>query len=55
MQDIDKSITASRKAYDSAFKKLTEGNGNILKRVKDIKALGINSSKTLPIEPVDEE
>ena len=55
MQDIDKSITASRKAYDSAFKKLTEGKGNILSRVTAIKSLGINSSKTLPIEPVDEE
>lgn len=55
MQDIDKSITASRNAYDNAFKKLTEGKGNILKKVKDIKALGINSSKILPIEPNDEE
>lgn len=51
---IDKNLNNTRKSYDEAMKKLTTGTGNILKRVNDIKALGVKNSKTLSIR-IDED
>ncbi len=54
MKVIDKSLNNTRNAYDNAMKKLTTGNGNLLKRISDIKELGAKTSKTLALNPSDE-
>ncbi len=48
MKNIDKGISATRKSYDDAFKKLNSGKGNIIKRLETIKAAGVTTTKSLP-------
>jgi DNA recombination protein RmuC len=55
MQEIGNKINATQNVYNEAFKKLSTGNGNILKRAQDLRALGIKTSKNLPKELLDEE
>lgn len=54
MTKIDKNIGEAKKAYDDAYKQLSSGKGNIIKRLEDIKNLGINVTKSLP-ENIDYE
>ena len=54
MQELGSKINATQKVYDEAFKKLSQGQGNIIKRTQDLKALGVKSSKNLPKELLDE-
>jgi DNA recombination protein RmuC len=53
MQELGNKINATQNIYNEAFKKLSTGNGNILKRAQDLKAYGIKASKTLPKELID--
>jgi len=55
MEGLGRKIEATQKTYDGAFKKLSSGTGNIIKRTKDIKALGIKTSKKLPKFAGDED
>ena len=55
MQELGSKINAAQNAYGEAFKKLSTGQGNILKRTQDLKALGIKASKALPKELTDED
>lgn len=48
MEDLGKKIGAVSGVYDQAFKNLTTGPGNILKRTQDLEALGVKASKALP-------
>ncbi len=50
MQDLGIKIGATQKVYDEALKKLSTGQGNVLKRTQDLKALGIKAAKKLPKE-----
>ncbi|MFH1158974.1 MAG: DNA recombination protein RmuC [Pseudomonadota bacterium] len=54
MQELGSRINATQNVYNEAFKKLSTGQGNILKRTQDLKALGIKTSKKLPKELSDE-
>ncbi|MCK5517994.1 MAG: DNA recombination protein RmuC [Alphaproteobacteria bacterium] len=54
MQELGSRINKSQEVYNEAFKKLSTGNGNILKRTHDLKALGIKTSKKLPKELAEE-
>lgn len=54
LQDVGSSLDKVREKYDDAFSKLSTGKGNILKRVEDIRALGIKTTKQLPIETREE-
>ena len=54
MQDLGGKINAAQGVYNEALKKLSTGQGNILKRTQDLKMLGIKSSKNLPKELVDD-
>ncbi|MDE6332264.1 MAG: DNA recombination protein RmuC, partial [Muribaculaceae bacterium] len=40
MQRIDKAISASKEAYDSAMNKLSEGKGNLINRAAALRELG---------------
>lgn len=54
MQNLGKRITTVSDAYDEAFKKLSTGAGNIIKRTEDLKALGLKAAKKMPIQLVED-
>ncbi len=45
---VGKQINASQESYKSAMGKLTEGRGNLISRVENLKALGAKTKKALP-------
>lgn len=47
MEGIGKNIKQSQNAYDSAFSKLVEGNGNLTKTAEKIKSLGAKANKQI--------
>lgn len=47
-QKVQKSLDAAQNAYNEAIKKLSEGNGNVLRTADKIRELGAKNSKTLP-------
>lgn len=47
-QKVQKSLDAAQKNYDEAYKKLSEGNGNVMRTADRIRELGAKASKTLP-------
>lgn len=47
MVKIEKSIDDSGKAYQAAINKLNSGNGNIIKRVENLKSLGAKTDKQI--------
>lgn len=53
VQELGSKINGAQNAYHEALKKLSTGQGNILKRAQDLKALGIKASKNLPKELLD--
>ena len=50
MQALGKSLGASQKSYDEAFKKLRDGRGNLVRQAGELKTLGAKASKSLPAE-----
>jgi DNA recombination protein RmuC len=56
MEDLGKKISAAQKAYSDTFEKLSTGQGNILKRTENLRALGVKTTKALPqFSDADEE
>jgi DNA recombination protein RmuC len=47
LEKLGKNIETTKNTYDSAFKKLGSGRGNLIRRVERIKELGANSSKEI--------
>ncbi|GAB2537764.1 DNA recombination protein RmuC [Rufibacter soli] len=47
LKDIGVNLDRSQQKYRAAMNKLTEGNGNLLKRVELLKKLGARTSKTM--------
>ncbi len=45
---IGNQINASQSSYKAAMNKLTEGKGNLIRRVENIKILGAKTNKSLP-------
>ncbi|MDX9881210.1 MAG: DNA recombination protein RmuC [Prolixibacteraceae bacterium] len=57
IEDMDKignSIDAARKNYDSAFNKLKDGRGNLIRSAEKLRALGAKTGKELPQKLSDE-
>jgi DNA recombination protein RmuC len=50
MEDIGKKLAGTQDAYSNAFKKLRDGQGNIIRRVENLKILGAKTTKSLPKE-----
>ncbi len=48
LQSADKALHSAQKAYDDAWKKLSNGTGNLLGRAQKIKAMGAKTTKQLP-------
>ena len=55
MQDIGRRLTGTQVAYGDAFKKLSDGQGNIIRRVENLKILGAKTTKALPKELLEVE
>ena len=55
MEDLGRKIGAAQDTYDKAFRNLSTGPGNILKRTKDLEALGVKTNKALPSAVEDGE
>lgn len=54
MQDLGKRLGMAQDTFNEAFKKLSTGQGNIVKRAQDLQALGVKSSKKMPRELADD-
>ena len=54
-QKVQKSLDAAQKAYAETYKKLSEGNGNVLRTADRIRELGAKASKNLPLSAADAE
>jgi len=55
MEGIGKNIKLSQTAYDNAFNKLVDGNGNLAKTAEKIKSLGAKANKQLDEKYIGEE
>jgi DNA recombination protein RmuC len=55
MENIGSKLDSTRTVYDNAFKKLSKGTGNIVKRTNDMKLLGIKISKEIPEKLLDDD
>jgi DNA recombination protein RmuC len=55
MEGIGKNIKLSQTAYDNAFNKLVDGNGNLTKTAEKIKGLGAKANKQLDQKFIGEE
>ncbi len=53
LSDIGKRLDQSKTSYRKAMNKLHEGQGNIVKRIENIKELGAKASKSLPDNLLD--
>ena len=47
MEKIEKALGSTRKAYDDAMTKLTNGTGNLITRAGNLQKLGVKASKQL--------
>ena len=50
---VGKSIKSSKDSYEDAMSKLTEGRGNIIKKIENLKDLGAKTKKSLPQNILD--
>ena len=50
---VGKSIKSSKDSYEDAMSKLTEGRGNIIKKIENLKDLGAKTKKSLPKNIID--
>jgi DNA recombination protein RmuC len=48
LEAVGKSLRGAEENYGNAMKKLSEGRGNLIRRVEMLKELGIRTSKSLP-------
>lgn len=50
---VGNQLNTAKGTYDDTMKKLTSGSGNLIKRVEDIKRLGIKASKEINTKLID--
>ena len=50
---VGANLNSSKTSYDEAMNKLTSGNGNILKKIENLKKLGAKTKKQLPQNIID--
>jgi len=51
---VGSNIDTTQSNYDKAMRKLKEGPGNLIRRVENIKELGVNPTKSIPKSLLDE-
>jgi DNA recombination protein RmuC len=52
LRDVGVNLDRSQQKYQAAMNKLTEGNGNLLKKVELLKKLGAKTSKKIGYQSV---
>ena len=50
---VGKSLKSSKDSYEDAMNKLTDGRGNIIKKIENLKDLGAKTKKSLPQNIID--
>jgi DNA recombination protein RmuC len=50
---VGKQMDTAKETYSDAMKKLSEGSGNIIRKIENIKKLGANTSKLIPRNILD--
>ena len=50
---VGKSLKTSKDSYEDAMSKLTDGRGNIIKKIENLKDLGAKTKKSLPQNIID--
>lgn len=55
MQDLNKNLQKSQESYNKAFKRLSEGRGNLLNTAEKIKNLGAKATKSIDRELLADE
>ena len=53
MIDLGRKMDQSKASYVAAMNKLSEGRGNLVKRVQELKTMGAITSKSLPQALID--
>jgi DNA recombination protein RmuC len=48
LNSVGEKISQTQKSYDEAFKKLSTGNGNLVKSAQKVRELGVKPNKSLP-------
>ena len=51
--DVGKKLKSTQKSYEDSMNKLTEGRGNLISKVENLKTLGAKASKNLPQNLID--
>jgi DNA recombination protein RmuC len=55
LEDVGKHMARSRSAYESAFKKLRTGEGNVIRQAEMLKELGVKPTKKLAESLLDDD
>jgi DNA recombination protein RmuC len=53
LKDVGNKLNATQKSYDDSINKLSDGKGNLIRRVERIKELGAKTSKEIPKNLID--
>ncbi len=53
MEKIDKNLNDAKGSYNDAMGKLRNGNGNVIKKVEELKTLGAKTTKAIPEKFLD--
>ncbi len=54
LRDIGVKLGQAQESYDRALNRLSEGRGNLVRRVEDLKRLGARAEKSLPADLISE-
>ena len=54
LEDIGDKLNKAQSSYQTAHNRLSEGKGNLIKKAEDMRKLGLETSKKLPTELVNE-
>ncbi|HKK15347.1 MAG TPA: DNA recombination protein RmuC, partial [Gammaproteobacteria bacterium] len=53
LEDVGDKLGKAQGSYETAYKRLTDGRGNLVKRAEDIRKLGLQTDKSLPAHLVN--
>lgn len=53
LEDVGDKLDKAKESYNTAYKRLASGRGNLIKRAEDMRKLGLETGKKLPDELVD--
>ena len=53
-EQVGRKLQDASRCYDSAFKQLSSGRGNIINKVEELKKMGANANKQLPVKMLSE-